>query len=677
MESANRDTSVVLRKIFRLFLFAAVVIGSSIPLFGQSYGINCDTTCGGSTVEPRASINEARGLGSMISPANHVGSATIVEGSQSFTYTVPLFNLQGRNNLNLPLNLYYNSAVWAGYTFNSDHDNPSPGFRLDFGYIDNQVGLLTEPSGGKHALAATGTNASLLFSSDSSYIQVAENPNTVAGSPFVATFKNGLQITYTYIGGYLYRPTQIEDTNGNLITITYLNNSSDPSLNHLSIQSIKDTVGHTINFFYDSTGTMLQCVTTAANCTTPNSQTYIFSWKSYALNFNFNSSSVNMITSDTMNTASRVQPGTQSINVLTGVQRPDGTSVSFSYGDWGIMNKVQELSASGLPRYSAAYNYPSASAGALTLPPTFTQQTISDGVNTGIWNYQATLISTANVKNMVSSFSVTDPCGTRTTTSFSAGGDWQDGLPTQTQISSAPPQSPPANCSTVPSQTWRTTKNAWTSDNSSLGTNPRLGGVTTILEDNSQSQVVYNTYDASGNATDILQYDLGAGAPGGLLREAITSFAPLGNHILDRPSDVQILDGNKNVVLHKKFNYDETAVKSVNPLPVMHDDTNYSPSSSNARGNLTSTVVYTNAATGTGPITTTVTYDEFGNALTSTMGCCTLQQTNFSSTTQYAYPDSVVIGPTGNQLTTSYVYNMSRHPGLHHQSQRADNLLYL
>jgi hypothetical protein len=48
-----------------------------------------------------------------------------------------------------------------------------------------------------------------------------------------------------------------------------------------------------------------------------------------------------------------------------------------------------------------------------------------------------------------------------------------------------------------------------------------------------------------------------------------------------------------------------------------------------------------------------------GNKVSETDGCRTQTAWNYSIGTQYAYPDSVVEGPSGNQLTTGFTYLMN------------------
>jgi YD repeat-containing protein len=620
--------------------------------FGQ-HALNCDSSCGGSASTTTTSMVAARSAKQAVRQggvARRVGGSTLIAGSRSYTYDVHLFSFPGRG-FNLTLNLHYNSFVWTrvgnAINLNADRDTPSYGFRLDFGFMefssDQSSGVLTEANGVKHPLSVTGSQPSgILFqTTDATYIQV-QYPTT---GPLIATYKSGMRVFYqgfTASPTLEYRPYQIEDTNGNIIQIAYLNN------NNLLLSTVTDTLGRTVHFYYDGTQTMLSCITTAANCSSPTTPTYTFSWNSaYVLNFNF-----------TPSTGSSMQSGITTLNVLTKVVRPDGTQVTFGYGDWGIVNQIQELSTNGAVRYSVSYSFPPASAGALPFNPTFTRQTIFDGINTAVWTYQA---NTNSTNGLTTAIAVTAPTGATTTTSFSNSGDWEDGLPLEEQITTTGFQ-PQQACSPTPCPApppnnivWRTVKWGWAVD--AAGSNPHLTSITTILEDGiTQSETVLNAYDANGNLTDLLEYDFGSGLHGPLLRETVATYAILGNNILDRLSDIKVKDINGNVLSHKKFNYDETTPAPVSPAPAGRD----SSFSATARGNLTSSLAYTAAATDTGAIASTYTYNVLGNQLTSQVGCCTVTQNTFSLTTQYAYPDSVSVGPQGSAVVTQYTYNVDR-----------------
>jgi RHS repeat-associated protein len=659
---------------------ALLLVCGSVSAFAQRPP-NCDMGCGGITppaqgsgggpILTSTSITNVRGMGSPTVATRRVGKSTALEGSQSYSYAVNLFSLPGRNGLNLNLTLYYNSLVWE---FNSDNgsmvygafDNPSPGFRLDYGLLqfasDLSLGMLTEPNGAKHLFVPTGT-AGQYTTQDSSYILV-QYPAT-SGNPAIVTYKNGLKAFFQLFDTtypYQYRPYQIEDTNGNIIAITYLNS------NGLGINTITDTVGRVIQFTYDSTGKMLQSVAQLKlNSNGAVLRQYNFTWAAnQVINFNFTSPATAGLGLPPGNLTS----GQTTENLLTGVTRPDGTQVAFSYfadttggfdvnPDWGIVKNIQEKSSNGTPRYITHYTFPAATAGALTSNPTYTQQIMDDRATAGVWNFQAT----KDTNGMVTCFATLDQQSRLSTTTFSNNGDAFDGLPVQHTLSTISPNTSFSGCQTAVAKTWRTAIKTWTTD---AGGNMLPASVTTVLEDGAtQSQVKFNGYDSFGQVTDMLQYDFGASQPGPLLREAVTTYAGLSNNIANRPAELKVKDGAGNVVSDTKFNYDETAVVAANPLPTSgtHDEANYSASGTNARGNLTSIINYTNAAGVSGAITSRFTHDEFGNTISSNSGCCAQSRQTFSLTTQYAYTDTISVGPSAGQLTTTYTWDMDRGVG--------------
>src|SRR5258708_1431928 len=599
-----------------------------IPLLvnvARAQHVACTETCsggsqpsgtGGTPIQAQASVSNQRGVGgSSVIAAQPVGRSTNIIGSQSYTYPVPLFSIPGRG-LNLNLTLYYNSLVWQfnsddnAMRFGGDFDTPAPGFRVGYGFVDfssNQgirskgVGLLTEPTGAKHLLVQNGFPN--YHTTDSSYIQV-QYP-TVVGGPVIATFKDGVRSfyqPYTLLANNhtLYRPYQIEDTNGNIISITYANS------NDLNINTITDTVGRVIQFAYDSNGKLQSIGQLDASGHV--FRQYTFSWELRPPPFSF----TRLVTSGPGPIQSTlITSGQSQVNLLSKVIRPDGTSVVFDYGfgaggnpDWGIAKTITEFSSGSTPaaRYSTTYIFPAAGPGGgsgagLVTNPTYSQQIVNDGVNTKTWSYQA---NTAP-GGLVTSFVTTDPCGNTMTTTFSAAGDAINGMPINSEMANTQPAA--SGCPTTPAQTWRAVNNTWTTD--ADGSNPRLQTVTTILENGTtQSQVKFNAYDAFGQVTDLSEYDFGANTPGPLLREMVTTFAVLGNGIANRPSRVTIKDGAGSTVSRTDFNYDDYSVNGIadiSPNPTGHDPA--FTSSNTVRGNLTSATSYANAAAGTGGIT--------------------------------------------------------------------------
>jgi len=567
-----------------------------------------------------------RGPANPLMIVNRTPMVKNVLGSRSYDYSINLVSLSGRNNTNLNLSLTYNSRIWSrsadGLILNSDIDNPSLGFRgVDFGFLQwsvaNSDWIVTAANGSKNELMpVSGTN--LYQSQDSTYLQFN-------GATNVLTYRDGTQVFYEQFGPGPFsatsplRPTKIENTNGNFISITYTN-----AIN-LSVNAITDTLGRVVNYAYDSSGRLTSI--------TQGARTITFAWNTaYVLNYNF---SLPVIAS----------PATGSVqSVLSSVTFADHTSVNFLYGDWGMVNRIERRSSNGTLRAFVSYDFPSASAGAVADAPAFTQQTIFDGVNTSVWNYSVT----QNPSGLVTYSAVTDPYGTTTATTFSSAGDWKDGLPLTEQVTDSA------------GKVWRTRAKTWTSDTGTSAVNPRIASVVTQLDDGTQSAITY-AYDANGNVTDMRETDFASGTPGPLLRETVTTYAVLGNHILNRPAQV-LMKNATGILSRSDFAYDEYAslpLHGVSPAAIQHDDTNYSTAPTNARGNLTSKTVYTNAALGTGAVKSIFTYDVLGNRIVAQEGCCTQARSQYSATTQYGFPDSLTTEPAGNQLTASYIYNLT------------------
>jgi RHS repeat-associated protein len=502
---------------------------------------------------------------------------------------------------------------------------------------------LIDPSGTIHPLKDTSGNGTAFTSLDATYIQV--QADTTSGNA-VVTYKNGTQVFYSGTS-----PVKIEDSTGNFIAINY----------NGAISSVVDTTGRTFNFIYGIPGATgaLACITDGATCTTSGAHTYTFNWTQYTLHYNFAKYLAQGV----------FQDGNQFL-VISSVTRPDGTKVQFNYGDWGIVTDIQEFSNNGTLREETSYNFPAASAGTLSGPPVYTQKIVTTFDANGnkqpaTWSYQEATANPTPGSNIVTCFAVIDPAKTISMTTFSAAGDGFDGIPVQTITATGSA----APCSTAPTKVLRTVNNQWTSDQDSsgkyTGVNARLLSLTTILEDGTtQLQTQFAGYDVHGNLTDLKTFDFGNGGLGPLLRETVISYATNVSNIFNLPADIQIKDSGGNVLSHQTFVYDDyskTAIQSVTPLPSGFDsgNPNFAANSTTPRGNLTGSTVYVNAAAGTGPISSTFTYDMLGNRLTSQSGCCTQAASLYSATTQYAYPDSVSVGPSASQLTTSFTYDMT------------------
>lgn len=613
----------------------------------------CDTLCGpdpngsgyGGVVAARSQLLNARGMSSATTPVLKKpvdptwGSMSVVVGSQSYNYTIPILHLPGRNGKDLVLNLYYNARVWTvdntghSITFNADRDFPSYGFRLDFGYIEKQgiAGwVLTEADGTKRFLDNGGINSSPADSTDGSAIEFS--PST-----HILSYANGTTVQYLPFESQansaaptLYRPVWIKDTNGNYFSIAYVTGHDQ------RLQGVSDTLGRVINFEYNSDGTLEDIFQTVAVSTNDPTGKHIyasFSWATpYASGYHWYN-----FTGLTVNGGPSFTPSAP-IEFLAGCTYANGTGYRFTYGDWGIIEKIESLSHDGITRNYVAYNFPSA-AGSVSDAPTFTTETISpDGTsnNTSVWTYSAVKPSTG----VVTSMSVTDPLGNSETTTLGS-----TGLITTQQFYDSG------------SNLLRTLNYSWTSAASGVTAATVIGSVTTTLNDTGQQSKIQYGYDpAYGIRTDVYEYDYGLS----LKRHTVTSYlqtAPYTTrHILNFPSQILVKDGQGNTLARTDFAYDSTSLTSVTNAS-NHDDTAYG-STFTARANLTSVTRYSNAAAGSGPVTRQLFYNSVGNLLTAQTDCCTQQDSTFTNTTHYGYPESVAVGPPGGtRLTTSSTYN--------------------
>src|ERR1041385_5435950 len=492
----------------------------------------CDVTCspdpGSSSyagaVAARPKLLNARGHSSVIQATGGPEQVPMVIGSESYNYVIPILSLPGRAGMDLNLNLYYNSRVWdidtvnGTATFNADRDFPSYGFRLDFGFLEYDPSIdefiLTEHDGTKRAIPDNGGYNTI----DGSYI----NYNS---SSKILTYKNGMTVQYAPFPtkANLFRPTQIKDTNGNYISITY------GSAFDQQISSITDTLGRVINFHYDGSN---QLSYIDQNVSGGVHRYATFTWASlYGGGQHWHNFSTSLATS--------APAFSTTLHVLASCTYANNTGYSFSYGDWGIISTIQNFSAAPVVRSYVSYNYPAANAGPQSDAPTYTQQTISsDGQNTSVWNYSATKAGTGVVTVM----QITDPLGGISVLNV----DQSTGL-----LSSSQSKDSGGNL-------LRTTSYAWTT---SGGASVPATVTTTLNDTGQQAHVDFSNYDAFGNPADIFEYDFG----GAQLRHTIMTYATArfaAQHILNRVTQILIKNTAGTIISRSDFDYDTTSITS-------------------------------------------------------------------------------------------------------------------
>ncbi|MBL8189756.1 MAG: S8 family serine peptidase, partial [Acidobacteria bacterium] len=203
------------------------------------------------------------------------GQSSINLGSQNVNFVAPIVSLAGRGGLGVNLALYYNSNIYVkngdSIAFNTDKDVAGVGWRIGFGSIEGipsgnsiipfsdpisgkNTFLFIRPDGGRHVLAQVDSS-NIYTSYDSTWLEF-DRANKILRT------MNGTQISFiipTHGGnavGKRMLPSQIKDRNGNFITITNAEISNGNSVSNNShdwgIDYITDTMGRTIDFYYES-----------------------------------------------------------------------------------------------------------------------------------------------------------------------------------------------------------------------------------------------------------------------------------------------------------------------------------------------------------------------------------------------------------------------------------------
>lgn len=633
---------------------------------------------------------------------------TSESGNKNFNFGLPIVNLAGRG-MDVSLGLIYNSLVWnkstqpsngsTWMTYDVDTGYPAPGFRLGYGQIEDQgtAGFtLTEPNGTRHALVQTSTNN--YDTNDGSFIHFT------GGSGWGTLFyPDGMQVIYGAAGGgYRSYPTCIVDRNGNLILISYVNNIG-PRIN-----TIQDTVGRYVRFYYDSNNDLVT-ITTPGMTGQSDLQVMRFYYENLTLPSGLFGAGINVD-----------KPATA--RVLKYVYLPasaEGSSSTsgdvgyrFDHSAYGMiyqMVKFRGMTASttststtgtvtegtNTTAATTTYGYPT-SAGGLSDVPTFSTRTDEWAGRTSGGSAPQYQFSTSEQTGETIA-TVTAPDSTVTETrSIKNTGAWNDGLITETKVQFS---------STV----FHKTVMAW-EQNSTNGT-PRLASIRTTNEAGKTNASVFS-YDSTtpyNNISVISERDFTSdgSVSSTQLRKTeityVTSANYLNRYLLRLPSIVKIfpdtsatpasrvdyaydaagdgfaLTARTNLIMHDvsfdphqelqencvwdcvEWGYNESGFYGCLQYDwVCNWYTPYDPNT-DYRGNVTTITTYPDASTTTGAITHNTTYDIAGNVVTEQVDCCQTQSFTYSSANNdYAYPITITKGnPSGLHLTTSIGYDMN------------------
>lgn len=638
-------------------------------------------------------------------------------GSGNFQFAAPVYGAPGRG-INIALGLAYNSRVWnkADNQINFDNDRgwPAPGFSLGFGKLLGMGvlhgGMLVDADGTRHGYTGSitgyswGTNG-VMHTTDGSFIDYSYWTSTGGGiTNAQARLANGTVINYGAPGPGAVYPTSIEDANGNLITITYLNNAGP------RIQTITDTLNRTISFYYDYNN-LLTAIT--APGLSGGTRTLV------RLHYHqLNLSQYNNYGFSTTVSAAARDPYPWVVDAIYYPATSTGywLNDSDSYSTYGMLAKVVEQRGMGFSAASLndmgsvsqgqttrteTYNYPLSPDYSLTDAPAYTSMTESwtrDGTNfdSAITTYAV------NENSSPRTVTITLPNGTKSTQqSFNHPGQYDDGLVFYDETRDA------ANTLLQSSSaTWQ--PGAYDS--------PRPLRVEKTDERGQMTAAEFSYGSVYNQVTEVRDYDY-VGTT--LLRATRTTYQNSANytnrHIFNLPLNVEVYaSDNVTRVSRTEYQYDGQTLSAAQNV-VQHDqaanphaadegycysgpdwsdgDCNgsclpncpeciqdptcdgycpqiyYCPydSSTDYRGNVTQVTSYADATNLTGPMMETRRYDVTGNLVTASTACCEQTSINYTVDTQYAYPLSQTRGSATDpyaQVTSSATYDFYTGLGL-------------
>jgi RHS repeat-associated protein len=318
--------------------------------------------------------------------------------------------------------------------------------------------------------------------------------------------------------------------------------------------------------------------------------------------------------------------GPTSVSLISSISYPDGSSYSFTYeptpgasGD--ITGRIQSITLRTGGKIS--YTYTGGSNGIVCADGSTAglTRTTSDGTTTYTRSGSGS-VWTTTIKDAM------QPTNDQTSINFQTTGSPAMFMETHRTINQG--------TSTLLMQT-DTCYNAATVPCSSTAINLPISQIDSYatFNDNHESRTTTFLNDV-GLTTEVDEYNFGSGTAGTLLRKTLTTYASLGNNILDHPASIVVQDGSGNQKAATTFNYDETTPTATTGVPAH-------TSISGSRGNLT-TFGQWNSVTNA-YLNTAATYDDTGNVLTST--------DPKGNQTQFSYQDN--FGDGVNRSSLAYV----------------------
>ena len=671
-------------------------------------------------------------------PASSVGGAT----SGNFQLNVPLVFLPGRG-LDVDLKLQYNSRVWAKtttngvseMTFDIDKGTPAVGWSFGFGKIINMLdggAMIVDADGTRHGFAGeVRNNASASENSAKTFIGSTTDGTFIdyichtdfrasAGSDFAeAKYPNGTVVGYwgglEPSGARTLYPTTILDANGNYITITYHNHTSQ-NFYRKQIETITDTLGRVVLFNYDSSD-RLTAITVGgipdANGNPTTRTVARFHYKSLTLDYAF------------APMQALVRTGTAPVDVLDAIYFP-ATATGYWFGDsdsyssYGMIAKVEAqrsmvFSAASLNEQGTVtpgfmtrrqvYDYPLLKGGNLADAPDYHSLTETWENQTG-----GSAVTHFDIQQDASprTVTVTYPDNSRHVESAynlpeGSPGHANDGLIFKDELFDA-------NNNLMSRKTI-----GWNQDVTLTTVNGARPDFIDETDETGTTRTEYTYSSGSFTFYDQITEERVYGYNGALVRKTVREYEngyySNGFHfdslcdyntprLISLVKDEKVYAGDGTTLLSRTaYRYDEEYPDAYPPGPpgsgsyqgalvnapgVTHHEIDFNPYLMpgfywqlhwiRGRANLTSIIRYPDPTSETSAITEKRRYDMTGNLVTQSTTCC--EQINFvyESGTQYAYPSSQTRGAADPnslaRVTSTATYDFNT--GLNLTSRDAD-----
>lgn len=498
------------------------------------------------------------------------------------------------------------------------------------------------------------------------------------------------------------------DRNGNYILISYVNNIGP------RISSIEDTLERYIHFYYASNGDL---VTITAPGLTGGSDRQVMRFYYKSTDIDLGSSALASLFGFGV---IPMVPDSQSAHVLEYVYMPSSshgstpynTGYKFEYSPYGMIRQATEfrgmtvssnsettagsVSSDGTMAAQTNYNYPTSAIG-LTDVPSYSTRTDEWAGRTSGGSAPSTTFANSTASGEKIS-TITAPDGTITETHVvDSSGSWNDGLVKQTLVKYG-------------STTLSNTQIEWEQTPSS---GPPRVAYLRVTDDGStpRTKATVYSYTSYNNISSVSERDFttDGSVSSTVLRHTDTTYVTSSNYtdrrLLHLPASVQVFAGGASTPTARvDYAYDDYGTSHAN-LTARDDIIMHSPafdpfqegwdvcdweclyyayindlyqcaewewvchwttaynSATDYRGNVTSVTKYADAATPSGGITHSITYDIAGNVMTAQMDCCQQKAFTYSGAGSgqphdYAYPISVTSGnPSGTYLTTGATFD--------------------